>query len=94
MGRKADTADKRKAWLDVTDAGRELLAGLEGVSRQYYEVATSDWTPEERVAAGALMARLQDSLLRLQFDADGRAAGVRPTSIPHPPEQMTVSPPP
>jgi DNA-binding MarR family transcriptional regulator len=76
--READEADKRKAWLEVTPAGRELLAGLEGVSRQYYEVATSDWTPEERAAAGAMMARLQHSLLRLQFDTDGRAVGLRP----------------
>ena len=74
VAREADARDKRKAWLEVTDAGRTLLDGLNGVSRQYYEVATSEWTPEERAAAGAMFDRLRHDLLRLQFDEVGRAS--------------------
>lgn len=74
VAREADARDKRKAWLEVTDAGRTLLDGLNGVSRQYYEVATSEWTPEERAAAGAMFDRLRHDLLRLQFDEAGRAS--------------------
>ncbi len=74
--REPDAADKRKAWLEATPAGRGLLVGLDGVTRQYYEVATAQWTRAERAAAGDILARLQDCLLRLEFDADGRAIGL------------------
>jgi DNA-binding MarR family transcriptional regulator len=76
--READEHDKRKAWLAVTPAGRALLDGLNGVSRQYYEVATSEWTAEERAAAGAMLDRLRHDLLRLQFDDAGRASHLDP----------------
>jgi DNA-binding MarR family transcriptional regulator len=78
IGREPDAADKRKVWLQATSEGRELIASLADVTRQYYEVATSDWTHEERAAAGEMLARLQDCLLRLQFDTDGRATGLAP----------------
>jgi len=74
--RQPDAADRRKAWLEATPAGHGLLVGLEGVTRQYYEVATSEWTRAERTAAGEILARLQHCLLRLEFDADGRAIGL------------------
>lgn len=77
IAREADAHDKRKAWLAVTDDGRALLDGLNGVSRQYYEVATAEWTPEERAAAGAMLDRLRHDLLRLQFDPEGRASHLR-----------------
>jgi DNA-binding MarR family transcriptional regulator len=76
--RESDEHDKRKAWLAVTPAGRALLDGLNGVSRQYYEVATSEWTPEERAAAGDMLDRLRHDLLRLQFDEVGRASHLDP----------------
>lgn len=72
--REPDEHDKRKAWLAVTPDGRALLDGLSGVSRQYYEVATAEWTAEERAAAGAMLDRLRHDLLRLQFDEIGRAS--------------------
>jgi DNA-binding MarR family transcriptional regulator len=78
IGREPDAADKRKVWLQTTPAGRELLVSLTDMTREYYEVATSDWTNEERTAAGEMLAHLQDCLLRLEFDPDGRATGVAP----------------
>lgn len=75
--READEHDKRKAWLAVTPEGRSLLDGLHGVSHQYYEVATAEWTPEERAAAGEMLDRLRHDLLRLQFDEIGRASHLR-----------------
>jgi len=76
VGRQPDTADRRKAWLEATLAGRGLLVGLEGVTHQYYEVATSEWTRGERAAAAEILARLEDCLRRLEFDTDGRAIGL------------------
>lgn len=78
IAREADADDKRKAWLQVTDTGHTLLGGLNGVSRQYYEMATSEWTPEERATAGAIFDRLRQDLLRLQFDDEGRASRLTP----------------
>jgi len=78
IAREADAHDKRKAWLELTAAGSTLLEGLNGVSRQYYEVATSEWTAEERAAAGTMFDRLRHDLLRLQFDEVGRASHLHP----------------
>lgn len=76
VSRTHDADDKRKVWLQVSPAAREMLGSLADVTHEYYDVATADWTPAERAAAGEMLARLQDCLLRLEFDADGRAIRV------------------
>ena len=43
-------------------------------------MATSEWTPEERAAAGAMFDRLRHDLLRLQFDEVGRASHLHPVA--------------
>lgn len=78
--REQDDNDKRKVWLEVTPPGQEMLASLARRTHEYYDVATASWTRDERTAAGEMLARLQDCLARLEFDADGRAMGVAPRS--------------
>ena len=58
-----------------------MLQDVEAVYLGYYEVAIADWTAEERAAARAVLARLRESLTRLEFDEQGRATGAaRPGS--------------
>jgi DNA-binding MarR family transcriptional regulator len=78
VSRVPDHDDKRKVWLQSTPAAGAMLASLADVTHDYYDVATADWSPAERAAAGEMLARLQDCLLRLEFDADGRAIGLAP----------------
>jgi DNA-binding MarR family transcriptional regulator len=78
VSRVQDDDDKRKVWLQATPAGGALLGSLADVTHEYYDVATADWSTAERAVAGEMLARLQDCLLRLEFDAGGRAVGVGP----------------
>ena len=78
--READEADKRRAWLRLSDAGKKVLGGVEDVYFGYYEVAIADWTPDERAAAREVLARLRASLSGLEFDESGRATRVVPSS--------------
>ena len=80
--RDADESDKRKAWLSLTKAGEQVLQSIEDIYLEYFEVAIADWTPEERAATREALARLQDSLVRLQFDDSGRATRVAPRQDP------------
>jgi DNA-binding MarR family transcriptional regulator len=76
--RETDEADKRKAWLRLSPTGAKVLGDVEEVYLGYYEVAISEWTPEERAAARRVLARLQDDLVHLEFDDAGRATRVAP----------------
>ena len=78
--READEADKRRAWLRLSDAGKKVLGGVEDVYLGYYEVAIADWTAEERAAARTVLLRLRESLSGLEFDERGRATRVVPRS--------------
>jgi DNA-binding MarR family transcriptional regulator len=77
--REPDPDDRRKAWLTVTRAGDDMLHRLQHVATQWYEVAISEWTPEEQQALGALLARFRHDLQRLEFDGAGRAVALAPT---------------
>jgi DNA-binding MarR family transcriptional regulator len=76
LRREVDADDRRKAWLTVTADGYELLHRLQTVAVQWYEVAISEWTPEDRRALGATLRRLQLDMQRLEFDRAGRAIGL------------------
>jgi len=80
--RDIDENDKRKAWLSLTAAGEEVLQRIEDVYLEYYEVAISDWTPEERAATREALEHLQDCLTHLEFDESGRAVRVAPRPDP------------
>ena len=74
--RESDESDKRKAWLELTRAGAQVLRQVESVYIEYYEVAIAEWTSEERAAARKVLAHLRDSLVHLEFDDAGRATRV------------------
>jgi DNA-binding MarR family transcriptional regulator len=76
--RESDESDKRKAWLHLTSAGAKVLQGVEDVYLGYYEVAISQWTPDERAEARRVLSRLRHDLTHLEFDDTGRATSVAP----------------
>ena len=76
--RTTDATDRRRTWVSVAPAGKDLLEALDQVSTQDYVVATSEWTAEERAVLGELLTRLRRDLQRLRFDADGWAIGLQP----------------
>jgi DNA-binding MarR family transcriptional regulator len=85
--RATDPDDRRKAWLTVTAEGDEMLHRLQHVATQWYEVAISEWTSDERHALGAALARFRLDLQRLEFDGEGHAVALSPStpSEPSPP---------
>ncbi len=85
VSRETDEADKRRVWLTLTSAGTKVLGEVEDVYLEYYEVAIDGWTRDERAAARAVLAKLRDSLLNLEFDDDGRA-----TAVARPPRDKTA----
>lgn len=84
VSRQADAADKRKAWLAITEEGRRALALIEEVYLGYYEVAIADWSAEEKAAARTVLAALQDGLSRLEIDETGRAVRKLPNAAARP----------
>jgi DNA-binding MarR family transcriptional regulator len=85
--RETDPGDRRKSWLSITADGDEMLHRLQHVATQWYEVAISEWTPEEQRALGDALARFRHDLQRLEFDGEGRAVALVPTDQPNQPNQ-------
>jgi DNA-binding MarR family transcriptional regulator len=85
--RETDADDRRKAWLSITGNGYQMLHRLQTVAVQWYEVAISEWTPDEQRALGDTLRRFQLDLQRLEFDDAGRATGL---DSPAPSEQQEV----
>jgi DNA-binding MarR family transcriptional regulator len=85
--RESDPADRRKAWLTVTTDGDDMLHRLQTVAVQWYETAIAEWTPAEQEQLGAVLRRFQHDLERLEFDPEGRAIGLAPTSATTPDQQ-------
>jgi DNA-binding MarR family transcriptional regulator len=79
VARATDPDDRRKSWLTVTPDGDDMLHRLQHVATQWYEVAISDWTPDEQRALGDALARFRHDLQRLEFDGEGRAVGLAPS---------------
>jgi DNA-binding MarR family transcriptional regulator len=79
VARETDPDDRRKSWLSITSSGDEMLHRLQHVATQWYEVAISEWTPEEQRALGDALARFRHDLQRLEFDGAGHAVGFSPT---------------
>jgi DNA-binding MarR family transcriptional regulator len=80
VARETDPDDRRKSWLTITADGDRMLHRLQHVATQWYEVAISEWTAEERDALGDALARFRRDLQRLEFDGEGRAVGLAPPS--------------
>jgi DNA-binding MarR family transcriptional regulator len=79
VARETDPDDRRKSWLSITADGDEMLHRLQHVATQWYEVAISEWTPEEQRALGDALARFRHDLQRLEFDGEGHAVGLSPS---------------
>jgi DNA-binding MarR family transcriptional regulator len=85
VARETDPDDRRKSWLSITADGGEMLHRLQHVATQWYEVAISEWTPQEQRALGDALARFRHDLQRLEFDGAGRAVALSPTERPDQP---------
>jgi DNA-binding MarR family transcriptional regulator len=79
VARETDPDDRRKAWLTVTADGDEMLHRLQHVATQWYEIAISEWTPDEQRALGDALARFRRDLQRLEFDGAGHAVALAPS---------------
>ncbi len=62
--RLASQADGRRSVLELTEVGREILAGSERYRQSYYQGVMSDWTDEERHEFARLLTRFADAFDR------------------------------
>jgi DNA-binding MarR family transcriptional regulator len=65
---RSDT-DRRRSVLELTDAGRALLAEVTAVRRGLLAEVTDDWDDAEVATLVALLDRLRDGFARLERDA-------------------------
>ena len=79
LGRTADGADRRVAWLKVTPAGQRVLDRARDVALHDFDVALADWTAADRRTLGGLLERLRTSLLAAEVDESGWSVRRRPT---------------
>ena len=63
LARTADEADRRVAWLEITDQGRAVLARVHGMRRADLELVLADWSTEERADLARLLDRFKQSML-------------------------------
>jgi DNA-binding MarR family transcriptional regulator len=63
--RSEDPSDRRVAWLDVTDAGRDLMLKVRSRVNRNVEAALTTWSPADRETFGKLLERFRQSVLDL-----------------------------
>jgi len=63
VARTADEADRRVAWLEVTDEGRAVLERIHGQRRHDLDIVLGDWSPDDRAHLARLLERFQQSML-------------------------------
>jgi DNA-binding MarR family transcriptional regulator len=63
VSRTSDTADRRVAWLEVTDAGNEVLERIHGLRRADLELVLGDWNATELGRLATLLDRFKRSML-------------------------------
>lgn len=63
--RAASQLDGRRTILQLTDSGREMLAGFRRHQRSAYEHITRDWPQEERLEFARLLIKYVDTLAEL-----------------------------
>jgi DNA-binding MarR family transcriptional regulator len=71
LQREADPDDGRISWLTVTDAGARLLARVEAVARNDFDVALAAWNHEDRARLTELLDRLRTDLRAVRTDDTG-----------------------
>jgi DNA-binding MarR family transcriptional regulator len=73
LDRTADDADRRVAWLAVTEDGRGVLARVHDLRRHDLALVLADWSARERSELARLLDRFRHDLI--DAPAAGRAAG-------------------
>ena len=63
IARTTDEADRRVAWLDVTDAGRSVLERIHGQRRTDAERVLQDWSVDDVAELARLLTRFQRSMI-------------------------------
>ncbi len=71
VSRSSDPADRRIALLSVTDAGEAVLRRVREVQLNDFDVALSDWAPEDRHLLADLLERFRRDLLAARTDESG-----------------------
>jgi DNA-binding MarR family transcriptional regulator len=71
VAREIDDADRRVAWLTLTDEGTTLLRRVDDVALHDFDVALADWSPADRARLAQLLARFREDLLANQLDESG-----------------------
>lgn len=80
LQREPDPDDGRISWLHLTDAGTRLLARVEAVARNDFEVALAGWGADDRARLTELLDRLRVDLRAVRTDASGWSVGVETTA--------------
>jgi DNA-binding MarR family transcriptional regulator len=62
IARTTDEADRRVAWLEVTDEGRAVLERIHGQRRADAELVLRDWSSKDVRDLARLLARFQQSM--------------------------------
>jgi DNA-binding MarR family transcriptional regulator len=65
VARSEDPADRRVAWLDVTDTGRDVMRSIRRRVDRNVEAALASWSPADRETFGKLLERFRQSVLDL-----------------------------
>lgn len=71
VSRTTDEADRRVAWLELTDEGSTLLGRVDDVALHDFDVALADWSKADRALLAKLLERFRVDLLANQLDASG-----------------------
>ena len=65
VARSEDAADRRVVWLDVTDAGADVMRDIRRRVSRNVEAALASWSPADRETFGKLLERFRQSVLDL-----------------------------
>lgn len=63
ISRSTDDADRRVAWLEVTDQGRAVLERIHGQRQADAELVLADWSADDVATLAALLDRFKASML-------------------------------
>jgi DNA-binding MarR family transcriptional regulator len=72
VGRTSDEADRRVAWLAITDAGRAVLERVHGMRRADLDLVLADWSDTDRSQLADLLERFRASMLQAPARLESR----------------------
>jgi DNA-binding MarR family transcriptional regulator len=73
--RAPDRDDRRVAWLTATPKGRSVIARVDDVILNDFDVATGDWSAGERAQLAKLLDRFRTALRSTHTDEQGWSVG-------------------